>query len=80
MAALVELARQGTLRAAADVLHLSEQGVRNRLIALPYKLMLPLLARRIAFAALRVSDADFALAASCERQSLPQFFGVARAR
>ena len=34
MAALVELARQGSLRAAAHVLHISEQGVRNRLIAL----------------------------------------------
>jgi hypothetical protein len=53
---------------------------RNRIIALPYKLMLPMLARRIAYAALRVSDADFALAASCERQSLPEFFGAARAR
>ena len=53
---------------------------RNRLIALPYKLMLPMLARRIAYAALRVNDPDFALAANCERQSLPQFFGAARTR
>ncbi len=34
MAALVQLARQGSLRAAAEVLHISEQGVRNRLLAL----------------------------------------------
>lgn len=38
MAALVELARQGSLRAAAEVLHISEQGVRNRLVALEARL------------------------------------------
>ena len=48
---------------------------RNRITALPYKLVLPLLARRIAYAALRVDGADYTLAASCERQSLQQFFG-----
>jgi hypothetical protein len=48
---------------------------RNRTIALPYKLVLPLLARRIAYAALSVNDADYAVAASCERQSLHGFFG-----
>jgi hypothetical protein len=51
---------------------------RNRIIALPYKLMLPMLARRIAYAALHVQSPDYALAASCERQSLQQFFGTAR--
>src|SRR5215471_17314124 len=34
VAAFVELARQGSLRAAARVLHVTEQGVRNRLLAL----------------------------------------------
>jgi hypothetical protein len=47
---------------------------RNRITALPYKLMLPLLARRAAYGALRVNDAEFASAASCERQSLRDFF------
>src|SRR5262249_56301333 len=32
--AFVELARQGSLRAAAAGLHLTEQGLRNRLLAL----------------------------------------------
>ncbi len=32
--ALVELSRQGSLRAAAIMLHISEQGLRNRLLAL----------------------------------------------
>ncbi|HLF09810.1 MAG TPA: hypothetical protein VJA26_01235 [Gammaproteobacteria bacterium] len=49
---------------------------RNRIIALPYKLVLPLLARRAVYAALRVNDADYAIAASCERQSLHGFFGA----
>jgi DNA-binding transcriptional LysR family regulator len=38
VAALVELARQGTLRGAAGVLHITEQGVRNRLVALERRL------------------------------------------
>jgi DNA-binding transcriptional LysR family regulator len=37
-AALVELARQGSLRQAAATLHLTEQGVRNRLLALEERL------------------------------------------
>jgi hypothetical protein len=49
---------------------------RNRIIALPYKLMLPLLARRIAYAARRVNDAEYAVAASCEQQALQEFFGA----
>lgn len=36
--AFVELARQGSLRAAAEALHISEQGVRNRLVALENRL------------------------------------------
>jgi hypothetical protein len=47
---------------------------RNAIIALPYKLELALLARRIAYGALHVNDPQFALAASCEQQSLPAFF------
>ncbi len=38
MVALIELDRQGSIRAAANVLHLSEQGLRNRLIALETRL------------------------------------------
>ena len=53
---------------------------RNRIVALPYKLMLAMLARRIAYVGSHVRNADFALAASCERQSLQQFFGTAGPR
>jgi len=38
VAAFVELARQGSLRAAAHGLHVTEQGVRNRLLALERRL------------------------------------------
>src|ERR1700722_8751985 len=38
IAAFVELARAGSLRRAAEGLHLTEQGVRNRLIALESRL------------------------------------------
>ncbi len=38
VAAMVELARHGSLRRAAEALHISEQGVRNRLIALERRL------------------------------------------
>src|SRR2546421_9869719 len=38
VAAFVELARQGDLRRAAEVLHITEQGVRNRLLALEKRL------------------------------------------
>ena len=46
LAALVELARHGSLRAAADVLHISEQGVRNRLVALEARLGVELYRKR----------------------------------
>src|SRR5438552_5825750 len=36
--AFVELARQGSLRRAAQGLHMTEQGVRNRLLALEERL------------------------------------------
>lgn len=42
LAAFAELARQGSLRRASEVLHLSEQGVRNRLIALEARLQVEL--------------------------------------
>src|SRR5262249_35527229 len=38
VAAFVELARQGSLRRAAGELHLTEQGLRNRLLALESRL------------------------------------------
>ena len=46
MAAFVELAKQGSLRAAADMLHISEQGVRNRLVALEARLGVELYRKR----------------------------------
>jgi DNA-binding transcriptional LysR family regulator len=42
IAALVELARAGSLRAAADELSITEQGVRNRLVALEAQLRVSL--------------------------------------
>lgn len=38
IAAFVELARVGSLRAAADILHITEQGVRSRLLVLESRL------------------------------------------
>jgi DNA-binding transcriptional LysR family regulator len=46
VAALVELARQGSLRRAAEALLLSEQGVRNRLLALEKRLGVSLYHKR----------------------------------
>jgi DNA-binding transcriptional LysR family regulator len=46
MMALVELARHGSLRAAAEALFLSEQGLRNRLIALESRLGVELYRKR----------------------------------
>ena len=42
IAAFVELSRQGSLRAAAIELHLTEQGLRNRLLALEERLAVEL--------------------------------------
>jgi len=42
VAAFVELARQGSLRRASEVLHITEQGVRNRLLALEGRLKVEL--------------------------------------
>src|SRR5262245_27492978 len=42
VSAFVELARWGTLRQAAGALHLTEQGVRNRLVALEARLQVEL--------------------------------------
>jgi hypothetical protein len=53
---------------------------RNAIAALPYKLVLPLLARRFAYAQLNVANATFARAAACEQRTLPQALGADRAR
>ena len=45
-AALVELARHGSLRLAAAALHVTEQGARNRLLALEARLGVPLYHKR----------------------------------
>ena len=42
VAAFVELARQGSLRRAGEVLHITEQGVRNRLLTLEARLKVEL--------------------------------------
>ncbi|MBL9122704.1 MAG: LysR family transcriptional regulator, partial [Planctomycetaceae bacterium] len=46
VAAFVELARQGSLRGAAHVLHITEQGLRNRLLALERRLAIELYRKR----------------------------------
>lgn len=46
LAALVQLARHGSLRGAAEVLLISEQGVRNRLVALEERLGVELYHKR----------------------------------
>jgi hypothetical protein len=63
----------------ADARELSS-AERNGIVALPYKLELALLARRVAYHARGVDDAQYTLAAGCERQTLQQFFGGGAAR
>ena len=46
VAAFVELARQGSLRRAGEVLHITEQGLRNRLLALEKRLQVELYRKR----------------------------------
>jgi DNA-binding transcriptional LysR family regulator len=46
VAAFVELARRGSLRQAATSLHVTEQGVRNRLVALEQRIGAPLYHKR----------------------------------
>jgi DNA-binding transcriptional LysR family regulator len=46
VAALVELSRQGSLRHAAEALHITEQGLRNRLLALEQRLGVELYHKR----------------------------------
>jgi hypothetical protein len=53
---------------------------RNAVTALPYKLVLPQLARRAVYASLGVSDPEFTAAATCERQSLQSFFRTGAAK
>lgn len=61
----------------ADATKLSSTA-RNAMTALPYRLMLPPLARRVAYTALGVDDAAFVAAASCEKQSLRSFLKPTR--
>lgn len=63
----------------ADARELSS-AERNAIVALPYKLVLPLLARRIVYAQLNVASPEFARAATCEQRSLPQVFSTERGR
>jgi hypothetical protein len=53
---------------------------RNAIVALPYKLVLPMLARRVAYVGLRVPDPAFAAASACEKQPLSELLGTARPR
>src|SRR5262245_20965385 len=46
VAAFVELTKQGSLRHAAQVLHITEQGLRNRLLALEARLGVELYHKR----------------------------------
>ena len=46
VSAFVEVARQGSLRRAAEVLVITEQGVRNRLLALEQRLGVELYRKR----------------------------------
>src|SRR5688572_33026268 len=46
IAAFVELSRQGQIRAAAEVLGITEQGLRNRLLALEQRLGVELYRKR----------------------------------
>ena len=46
VAAFVELVRQGSLHRAAEFLHITEQGVRNRLLALEGRLGVQLYRKR----------------------------------
>ncbi len=46
VAAFVELARQGSLRSASEALHITEQGVRNRLLTLEKRLKVELYRKR----------------------------------
>lgn len=64
-------------RRLADATELSSTQ-RNAMTALPYRLMLPPLARRVAYTALGVDDAAFVAAASCEKQSLRSFLKPTR--
>jgi len=49
---------------------------RNQVAGLPYKLMLPVLARRIVYAELEIDDPAYAQAERCEQRSLTQFLGA----
>ena len=72
-----------TVRAASAEARLADatelwSDERNAITALPYRLMLPLLARRAVYASLRIPDPAFTAVASCERRSLQSFFDIER--
>jgi hypothetical protein len=53
---------------------------RNQIAAMPYKLMLVALARRIVYRNLQVEDARFHSVAACESRSITDFFESARSQ
>lgn len=86
VAALVELARQGSIRAAAHTLHITEQGVRNRLLTLEKRLGVELYRKERGVrrtSALTRAGQDFlphALAFMEQAADLVQLFGEDRQR
>lgn len=56
----------------SDATELSSRD-RNRITAMPYKLMLPVLARRLVYNSLHVHSPEFVGASTCETQSIPGF-------
>lgn len=51
----------------------SSSTARNRIIALPYRLMLPMLARRLIFRSANTDDAPLKRATQCEQRTLSDF-------
>jgi hypothetical protein len=43
---------------------------------MPYKLMLPMLARRVVYKSLNLQDPEFRVASHCEMQSIPVVLAV----
>jgi hypothetical protein len=74
-----ELAIPLTGHTAASQAAAEEQATdRDGTVVASYPLMLTMLARRIAYGRLQISDSAFAAAERCERQSLEDFFQDAR--
>lgn len=51
---------------------------RNAITAMPYRLALPVLARRVVYESSAPDDAVYAAATSCERRSIPELLGGGR--